>query len=46
MGVLRRAGALVQLNAEKNQEADASFVAIKFYGFIDSAFLQFSFRVS
>jgi hypothetical protein len=30
MGVLRRAGAVVQLRAEKNQKADASFAAIKF----------------
>jgi hypothetical protein len=46
MCVLRRASAVVQRRAEKNQKIDASFTAIKFYGFIYSALPQFSLRVS
>ena len=42
MCALRRVGAVVQRRAEKNQQIDASFAAIKFYGFIYSALPPFS----
>jgi hypothetical protein len=42
MCALRRVGAVVQRRAEKNQQIDASFAAIKFYGVIYSALPPFS----
>jgi hypothetical protein len=43
MGVLRRAGAVVQERGEENQAIDVSIAAIKFYGFIFSAYPLLTF---